>query len=146
MEKFDPSMETKVWRRVTAPAPPQRGEDLGPLIFAAQEAVRDYRFLREKLKGQDMPRLLLEAALDTLACLKGLQQLRSAAPAKTAPLPPPVPSLRRVLEQSYHRCRRMAAEYTARSADAQWGIVFAKLAQREQENCVRLAGLLGQTG
>lgn len=148
MGKFDPSMERKVWQRVQSTGGQPQREDLRGLILTAQEAAADYRFLMGQLKGPaaEQAKKLWEGAQETVACLRGLQQLRSVPPRKMAPPTPGQQSVRRVLETGYHRCRRMAGEYTARSADGECGLVFMRLAQREQENCVRIAALLGQAG
>lgn len=146
MEKFDRAAQQRVWQRVSAPASPQR-EDLRPLILSAQEAAADFRFLMGQLKGpqSELARKLWEGAQETAACLRGLQQLR-AVPTKPLAQPCPQANLPRLLEQSYHRARRLAVEFTARSADPESGMVFARLAQREQENCVKIAVLMGQVG
>lgn len=148
MGKFDPSVEQKVWQRVNAQGGQQGRDDLRPLIMSAREAAADYRFLRDQLKGPagEQAKKLWEGAQETLSCLHGLQLLRGGAVRKQQPLPQSQQPLRRVLEVSYHRCRRMAAEYTARSAETECGMVFVRLAQREQEHCVRLAWILGQMG
>lgn len=146
MGSFDPSMERKVWQRVNAQPGPVPRDDLRGLLLLAQEAAGDYRFLMGQLKGPaaDQAKKLWEGSQETVACLKGLQQMRSTASRKTEPLPAQQQTPRRVLERSYHRARKLAGEYTARSAEAECGIVFMRLAQREQENCVRLAALMGK--
>lgn len=148
MDRFDPAAERKVWQRVQSTGGQIQREDLRGLILSAQEAAADYRFLMGQLKGTaaDQAKKLWEGAQETVACLKGLQQLRAVQPRRIVSPPKQQQSVRRVLESSYHRCRRMAGEYTARSADGECGFVFMRLAQREQENCVRIAALLGQTG
>lgn len=141
MEKFDPSMESRVWQRVTGSAGVRR-QDLGQLLLAAREAAGDYRYLAAHMTG-DQAKKLHERAQDTVERLQGLQRLSGGEPRKPPALPQNQTSVRRVLEQSYHRSRRLAAEFTARSADPEWGMVFAGLAQREQENAMRIAGLMG---
>lgn len=146
MEKPTPMTERQVWQRVAAAPPP--AASLRPLLAPVQEAAQDYRFLAAHLKGSaaEAARRLYDQTQDSLSCLRGLEQLRGSLPKR---LPPPITQpkdLRRCLERSYHRARRLAAEYTARSADAETGFVFLALAQREQQACVTLASLLGSLG
>lgn len=144
MEKFDPARERRVWQRVNAQQP-QR-EDLRPLVLLAQEAAGDFRFLAGQLKGPaaEQAKRLYEGAQETVACLKGMELLRSGANRRQQPLPQSQGNVRRVLERSYHRARKLAGEYTARSGDSECGMVFMALAQREQDNAMRLAALLGK--
>ena len=44
----------------------------------------------------------------------------------------------------YRQSRQAAAEYLARSADPETGIVFRHLSDREIAHCVTLAALLGK--
>lgn len=145
MEKLDSGMERRVWQRVGQGLPPQR-EDLRPLIQAAREAAADYRFLSAHLTGPagEGAKKLFEGAQDTVACLRGLQHLRGTPLGKQTPLPQVQQTVLRVLERSYHRARKMSGEYLSRSADAECGAVFQALAKREEENCVRIAGMMGR--
>ena len=47
------------------------------------------------------------------------------------------------LQRCYHRSLRCMTEYLARSAEAEYGVVFEKLAKREGEHCELIAQLLG---
>ena len=47
------------------------------------------------------------------------------------------------LQRCYHRTRRCMTEYLARSAEAEYGVVFERLAKREGEHCEMIAELLG---
>lgn len=146
MEKFDPKKERRVWQRVNQGMQPQR-EDLRGLLQLAREAAGDYRFLAAHMTGPagEQAKLLYEGALDTAACLRGMQLLRGITPGKPGALPMNQQSVRQVLERSCRRARKMAVEYMSRSADAECGMVFMALAHREEDACVKLTGLLGLT-
>ena len=47
------------------------------------------------------------------------------------------------LQRCYHRTQRCMTEYLARSAEAEYGVVFERLAKREGEHCMMIAELLG---
>lgn len=145
MEKIDPQMERRVWQRV-GQGPGTQREDLRPLLALAWEAAGDYRFLLTRLTGPagEQAKMLYEAAQDSCACLRGLQLLRGASPAKQPPLPQVQQTARHVLERSYRRARSLAGAYMARAGDGECGMVFVALAKREEENCVRLAGMMGR--
>ena len=47
------------------------------------------------------------------------------------------------LLRCYHRTRRCMTEYLARSAEAEYGVVYQKLADREGHHCTLIAEVLG---
>lgn len=50
---------------------------------------------------------------------------------------------KKLLERCYHRTRRCMAEYLARSAEGEFGVVFDRMAKREGDHCTLIAELLG---
>jgi hypothetical protein len=50
------------------------------------------------------------------------------------------------LQRCYHRTRRCMTEYLARSAEAEYGVVYQKLADREGQHSLWIAELLGSLG
>ena len=50
------------------------------------------------------------------------------------------------LQRCYHRSLRCITEYLARSAEAEYGVVFERLAKREGEHCELITQLLGSLG
>ncbi len=144
MEGFDSGKEQQVWQRVIAPAMPERG-DLRTLILSAQESAAAYKALTGLLTGsaRERARRLWEQEQESVACLRGLQRLAGGPAAKARALPGPQGPAAKLLERGYHRARRAMTEYTARSTDPEFGVVFQELAHRAQENCIILAALLG---
>ena len=55
-------------------------------------------------------------------------------------------SVSRQLQRCYHRSLRCMTEYLARSAEAEYGVVFERMAKREGEHCEMIAQLLGSLG
>ena len=137
-------MESRVWQRVLA-GPGESGEDLRPLMHAASENAMDYLHLLRRASGKQKEALqrLYDRARVNLNCLRGLQTLRFGSGGKLTPLPASGESLEKTLTKCYHRTRRAMTEYTARSAEPEFGAVFAVMANRERDNAALIAELLG---
>lgn len=137
-------MEQKVWQRVLS-GPGESGEDLRPLLQLAAETAMDYYHLLRRASGKTREPLqqLYDRARVNLNCLRGLQTLRFGSAGKRLPQPDGGASLRKTLEKCYHRTRRAMTEYTARSAEPEYGAVFAVMAQRERDNAALIAEILG---
>lgn len=146
MDQMEENVQQQVWQRVFA-QPEQRRESLRPLILAAQEQASAYRQLVSTLTGagRELAKALLQETQATILCLSGLEQLSENIPQPPKPAPLSREPARRLLEKSYHRAKRAMTEYTARSLDADFGVVFQHLAQREGLHCVKIAQLLGMT-
>lgn len=140
----DKDMESRVWQRVMA-APGQSSEDLRPLMHAASETAMAYWHLTKKANGKNKELLqkLYDRARVNLNCLKGIQAMRFGTAGKLSPLPASGEPMQKVLEKCYHRTRRAMTEYTARSAEPEFGAVFLVMSQREQDNAALIAELLG---
>lgn len=145
MENFDANVEQQVWQRVFA-QPEQKREDLRPLVLAAMEAAAAYRELAGMLAGsrQEQAKRLYQEQQSTVTCLRGMQRLSGSGGEPPKALPRPREPAQKLLEKNYHRAKRAMTEYTARSLDSEFGVVFQHLAQREGEHCVMIARLLGQ--
>ena len=143
---MDKEMEVRVWQRVLS-GPGQSGEDLRHLMHAASENAMDYWHLLRRATGRNREALqmLYDRARVNLNCLKGLQTLRFGTPGKLTQLPATGETMRKVLETCYHRTRRAMTEYTARSAEPEFGAVFLVMANRERDNAALIAELLGMT-
>jgi len=136
-------MEQRVWQRVMGEKEPEN-TDLRQLAITSQEAVAEYRqLLRSKVEShRDLGKKLLSGEQENLACLKGLHQLQTGNSMKLPILQPKSVDVK-TLVRRYHSARRCMAEYTARSAEAEWGCVFLAMARRQEMQCALLAQLLG---
>ena len=144
MEKLDPNRELQVWQLVAA-GPKPEGGDIRPLLLAAAESAAVYRHLMGLLTGKSRERIktLYRGAWRSLEALKGIQ-LMSGHPAgnlRTPPIPRELP--RRLLEKSFHRALGQMTEYTARTLDPEFGVIWQGLADRERETVMILAELIG---
>ena len=139
MENMDKNRQRAVWQRVMDV--PRSREDGFDLFLPALTLHNAYRQLSNTLPGTKQ---LYEEQTQTLSCLKGLMRLAG----RTVPSPRVSPlgqqSQEKLLIFCYRQSRQAAAEYLARSADPETGIVFRHLSDREIAHCVTLAGLLGK--
>ena len=138
------NMENRVWQRILA-GPGESGEDLRPLIQMAVENAMDFYHLLQHGPGQSRESLqqLYRRARVNVNCLRGLQNLRFGSSSKGKPMPGSGEPMGVVLQRCYHRTRRAMTEYTARSAEPEFGAVFQVMAEREKENAALIAELLG---
>ena len=139
MENMDKNRQRAVWQRVMDT--PRSREDGFDLFVPALTLHNAYRQLSNTLPGA---KRLYEEQTETVCCLKGLMRLAG----RTVPSPRISPmgqqSQEKLLIFCYRQSRQAAAEYLARSADPETGIVFRHLFDREIAHCVILAGLLGK--
>ena len=93
----------------------------------AMEAAAVYRKLAGQFsgRGREQLRHLHDMQMEILACL-------------------PEEPAAKALEKRYHCARRAVTEYTVRTVDGDFGIVFQHLADLSREECVLLARLLGE--
>jgi len=145
MEKQDWSAEQQVWQRVHESRQERPREDLRQLQREAMELAAVYRNLSARLTGkqQELAKRLYTGEKANGAMLAGIgklsrqggENLKLWQPGKEAP--------EKTLEHCYHRTRRCMTEYLARSAEGEFGVVFARMAEREGEHCGWIAEILG---
>ena len=144
---MDRESETRVWRRVQDfRGREPSGEDLQPVMQAVREQMAVYKRLSSRAAGRSRGILseLYEAEQECLSALKGVQLLRGGRIPRGNLPDEGKDAYRTALEKAYHRAGWLTAEYTARSAEPQWGMVFYTLAERERSACVRIAQALGE--
>lgn len=140
--------ERQVWQRVHSQSPSSELRELQKLIRESSELAAIYRRLQNSFSGcsRELARQLWQTEMSTLHCLRGIgilsrrggEAVKVWEPGRTEP--------GKLLEQCYHRTRRCATEYTARSLDPEYGEVFRTLAQQCNSQCARIAQLLGRVG
>jgi hypothetical protein len=145
LEKLDLDRETRIWQRVSACKAPEVGE-LRPLLLSAAETVSTYRQLVGMLTGRSREQMkgLLTVAQRSAAVLKGIGRMSGQPPEDMKTLPGQREPAARLLKKSYYRALRQLTEYTARTLDPDYGVVYRSLADREQEAAVVLAELIGR--
>ena len=139
MENMDKNRQRAVWQRVMDT--PRSREDGFDLFVPALTLHNAYRQLSGSLPEA---KRLYEEQGQTLCCLKGLMRLAGRSVPNPRVSPTGQQSREKLLIFCYRQSRQAAAEYLARSADPETGIVFRHLSDREIAHCVTLAALLGK--
>ena len=136
-------MEKRVWQRVMQQTQPENTA-LKSLAIESQEAMTEYRqLLKAKVESvREVGRQLLKAEQENMACLRGLHYLQTGEQMKVSMGNLFPVDLKRMVRR-YHRARRQLMEYTARSAEPEWGCVFQAMAKRQEGQCDRLCQLVG---
>lgn len=144
LEKLDLNLETQVWRRIAGQPQPERS-DLRPLLLLAWEQASVLRHLMGLLSGKSRERMkeLAGKAHRSAQAVKGIMAMSGQPAGNLRPVPIPKEPARRLLEKSFHRSGRLMTEYTARAIDPESGVVYQGLADRERENALILAELIG---
>ena len=135
--------EQRVWQRVMdRDQPDQSG--LRQLAIQTQQAASQYRrLLKSRVEShRELGKQLLATELENLAALKGLHYMQTGKVLKLPAQTPMMWDTKQILGQ-YHIARRMLSEYTARSAEPEWGCVFLAMAKRQEQQCDRLCRLMG---
>ena len=138
-------MEQQVWQRVLGQQDTVRGS-LRPMELEALEAAAVYRRLAGLFSGKEreLLRRLYGVQMEMIACLRGIARLSGSPSGKPAQVPAPDEPAAKALEKRYHGARRAVTEYTARTVDGEFGIVFQHLADLSRDECITLARLLGE--
>ena len=144
METLDPQKAARVWQRVH---PENNTQEQGLLSLIAQEwaDATTYLQLSRKLTGKPamLLRTLFEQEQAHAACLKGIYTLIMGEAPKVAALPIPQDNPETTLRRCYGREMQCLAQYEQRSNHPEYGKVFARLAQQEQEHCRIVLEILG---
>ena len=148
MDKQDVTLEQQVWQRVRASREETSSQDLRQLQLEATELAAIYRNLFSRMTGrpQELAKLLYTGEQANARALVGIGILSRSGGEALKHWQPGKEDLLRQLMRCYHRTRRCMTEYLARSAEAEFGIVFEKLAKREAEHCTLIAEILGLMG
>ena len=137
--------EQQVWQRVLGQEDTGRGS-LRPMELEALEAAAVYRRLAGQFSGREreLLRRLYGVQTEIIACLRGIHRLSGSPGGKPVQISASEEPAAKALEKRYHCARRAVTEYTARTVDGEFGIVFQHLADLSRDECVALARLLGE--
>ena len=151
MNQIDQHKAARVWQRVqdSKPAPtPARLENLQELIMNEWEAAATYQQLARQVPQKEaaiLQRLSREEHHHG-ACLRGMYALITGEKCEVHTAAAGKEPVVRTLRRCYGLEMRSLKEYEARISDPEYGHVFARIAQQEQEHCMALLGLIGSLG
>lgn len=146
MDTIDPTKAARVWQRVQGEQshpPMERG--LLELIAEEWTDATTYLQLSRRFQGKDsaMLRKMYDDEQAHTACLKGIYTLLTGSRPTIRAATPSAENPEAILRRCYGREMRCLAQYEARSADPEYGQVFARLADQEREHCRMVLELLG---
>jgi len=147
MEKYDPQVAARVWQRVKGEPPQEHDEaQLQAMIQQEQHAAAVYLQLSRRFPGKDAAALhrLAADAQSHSACLRGIYSLVTGQSAASQTVSVPQEPLEAALRRCYGRAMHTLTQYEHWSSHREYGPVFSRLAQQEQEHCRILLELLGK--
>lgn len=146
MGKLDEGKVQQVWSRVRGEEHSESSVRRLPALIASEEEAADiYLQLSRKLSGKArmMLQRMSQEEQSHAACLRGIYHLLTGERAATAHAPIPNTPVEMTLRRCYGKEMRCLAEYESRAQDKEYGAVFSRLAQQEQEHCRMLLEILG---
>ena len=147
METYDKAKAARVWQRVQTEAAANPAQGLGGLIAEEWADAAVYLALSKRVQGNQSAvlRKMSQEEQAHMACLKGIYKLQNAGqPDVPAPSPTDKAPVSTLLRRCYGREMRCLAQYESRSADPEYGQVFARMAQQEREHCRQILEILGK--
>lgn len=136
-------LEQRVWQRVMGN---QSVEDtqLRQLALDARQAASAYqKLLKSPVEHhRELGRKLMAGEQELLAAIRGLHYLQNGMPMKL-PMSAGVTPDEKTWVKHYHCARRAMVEFTARSAEPEWGCVWSAMAKNREKQCTLLCQLLG---
>ena len=144
METIDKQKAARVWERVQG-RPVRDPGDLPALIAGEWSDAAIYLQLSRRFQGKESAALrrLYEQEQSHAACLKGIYTLLTGTQPAVPTVTPALENTEAALRRCYGREMQSLAAYEARSADPEYGQVFARLAQQEREHCHTLLTIIG---
>ena len=121
------------------------GRDLCKLLLAEESAAEVYLALAQQFGGRAGERLrrMAREAQAHAACLEGICVLVTGKVPEIRPAPPEPGTPQAILRRCYGRAMRTLVTYEARREDLEYGPVFGRLAQQQQEHCRTILELIG---
>ena len=150
--KMDAGQAAEVWRRVRGEQSATRAdpiEDIQGLILEEWTAAATYLQLSRRMQGKEAAarcQQLFREEQAHVACLRGIYTLVKGVKPASHNVPVEQERVEIALRKCYGRQMRMLMEYEKRSADREYGPVFARLAEQEREHCRMVLELIGSLG
>ena len=147
MDAYDAEKAAKVWQRVLGEQPMQLGQrGLQALIMEALTGAATYLALSRRYQGNRAAQLrrMAEEEQAAAACLQGICLLTEGVRPAVKIVPPAShETAEAALRRCYRQSRQCLTDYESRTADPEYGPVYAHLAQRKRVHCYQILELLG---
>lgn len=148
MGNYDAERVSQVWQRVRGEESrePVSQEPLQSLIMEEMSAAAAYLVLSRQTAGKDsvLLRRLFQESHSHGVCLKGICALMEGKRPQVRGMVPDKEPMEATLRRCYGREMRCLAAYEKRSADKEYGPVFARLAEQKREHCRLVLELIGR--
>ena len=151
MNTIDQQKAARVWQRVQENKPVEKTDRVGnlqELIMNEWTAAATYQQLARQMPPKEAAVLqrLAREEHGHGACLRGMYSLMTGEKCEVHNQKPTKEPAERVLRRCYGLEMRSLKEYEAKCDDPEYGHVFSRIAQQEQEHCMALLELLGSLG
>lgn len=148
METIDPNQAARVWQRVRGNSPETDVEKLEQIILLEWEDAAIYLQLSRRCTGRESAALykLFQQEYSHCACLKGIYSLITGQRPKLPAVQPDREPLELALRNCYGREMQRLRTYEERCADPNYGHVFSRIRDQEQEHCRTVLELIGGLG
>lgn len=147
MQGYDPKKAAQVWQRVQSTAHPDATENgLLPLIAAELAASGAYLALSKRYPGKEsaLLRFLSEEEAAHAAALRGMYFLLTGQKAVVKAAQQEQQTLEAALRRCYAGELSSIRAYEERSAQPEYGPIFARMAKEEHRHCRTVLELLGK--
>ena len=143
MEKINRTQAVNVWERVTAGR--EQMPNAEELIMESWENALRLLQLSRRVQGQKGNQLhsLYQTAQQCTDCLKGICLLINGSRPSLGNKPPKQEPVETTLRTIYGSAMRLLAKMESWRENTQYGPVFQRLCQMEQEQCRQILCLLG---
>ncbi len=145
MDQINQVQAQRVWQRVRGSEQASPEVTLSALITAEWEDATTYLQLSKKLCGRESAILykMFQQEQAHCSCLKGIYTIATGNKPALPKVTPVHGPIEQILRNSYGREMRAVNAYDARSQDPEYGHVFIKLRDQEQEHCRLILELIG---
>lgn len=148
METVDPNQAARVWQRVRGNSPEADVKTLEQLIMLEWEDAAIYLQLSRRCTGKESAALykLFQQEHAHCACLKGIYSMVTGEKPKLPMVQPAREPMEAALRTCYGREMQRLRTYEERCQDSNYGHVFSRIRDQEQEHCRVLLELIGNLG
>ena len=118
---------------------------LGEMMLSSRTAAENFRELARCFQGWQS-QALFNMARESRAqgtCLAGILTLVTGEEYRPAPVPADTGILSARLKKAYRRALGLLSDCEAWAADPEYGPVFQRLAQRQQNHCRKILEIIG---
>lgn len=148
METVDPNQAARVWQRVRGNSPEADVSKLERMIALEWEDAAIYLQLSRRCSGREAALLyrLFQQEHTHCACLRGIYSMMTGESLRMPSVQHTAEPLKLALRNCYGREMQRLRTYEEQCQDPNYGYVFSRMREQEQEHCRMLLELIGSLG